>query len=1129
VPSGVQWVTQKTKDDLQAAIVTAKAALTSTSQSVVDTAATTLASQIEIFKNARQAGTAAQVNKTITISGLTSFNGSQIQLGLFESADIDITEEPQISGYGTIQNNTVTISLYNTSNSSAWGGIGSFYVGFMIGTDMYISKAAVSFTATVANVATNFSDYKEYVPVFSYIFGEIAEEMGIEIPAGGMTLDALFQLMMEMTYAQMIEAGYTGQLYKDEALTQPFSGSDVLTAATVIYSASPIGGGEPPVEPVTPVDPVSLTAGTWVDGEIVNGGDVDWYSINVTSGSTYYLWWNDSYDGDDTKTLDIDVYAYNNSGNPVSLADNDKAWINPVSFTASSSGTVYVRVRAYGLSDLTGTYAIVYNTSNNKPVTGDPGSKWNPISLAVNTWVDGSLASDGEQWFKFTATSSTQYIHVSFGTLTGLSAQVYESNGTTTVGSSQLLLSSTSSNFSRALISGQEYYIKVTPPSNTYSGTYKIWLSTSDTAPPVTLPSDAIKLDADVWTDGSLTSGGEQWFKFTATDSTQYIHANFGTLSSILGLYFQVYDSVGGAVGNRTNLSSSNKYASRTLISGQEYYIKVTPYSSSGIGGTYKIMFSMSTTTPLPSDAIPLTTANVWVNGNLPANGEQWFKFTATNSTQYIHASFSGALTNMTLQLYDSSNTTVGSPATINSSSANKYTSQTLISGQEYYIKVTTTSSSGTYKIAFNTVSRAPDAKDITQFSFGDFSVDGEIGGLTGTNITVYVPNIVNLTTLAPTITHSGKSISPASGTAQNFTNPVQYTVTAEDNTTKTYTVIVWPDSYSLATAFAWINSNAISSRTYTIVVENSTSLAPTTINKSNVNIILSGGTSEKTISLSSNGSLFTVSSGTLTLENNITLAGLTANNASLVKVNNSGSLVMKTGSKIQNNTVTIDSSTSSSNVAAGGGVYISGSFTMDGGTISGNRVEATNSSSSSYNNTIKALGGGVYFYSGTFTMNNGTISNNTAYSNKYATAGGGVYVDTYITFTMNGGTISNNTAESSSVLATSNTYGGGVAVWDNSTFTMKGGTISGNIVKTASNCLGGGVYSTGSSFTKTGGTIYGSNATPSTLQNTAKNTNSGHAVYVYISSTVNRKRNTTATTSDNMNSSTTGSSGGWE
>ena len=44
---------------------------------------------------------------------------------------------------------------------------------------------------------------------------------------------------------------------------------------------------------------------------------------------------------------------------------------------------------------------------------------------------------------------------------------------------------------------------------------------------------------------------------------------------------------------------------------------------------------------------------------------------------------------------------------------------------------------------------------------------------------------------LTPIIIHTGVSISPSIGVAQNFTNPKVYTVTAADNSTKVYTVTV--------------------------------------------------------------------------------------------------------------------------------------------------------------------------------------------------------------------------------------------------------------------------------------------------------------------------------------------------
>jgi len=122
------------------------------------------------------------------------------------------------------------------------------------------------------------------------------------------------------------------------------------------------------------------------------------------------------------------------------------------------------------------------------------------------------------------------------------------------------------------------------------------------------------------------------------------------------------------------------------------------------------------------------------------------------------------------------------------------------------------------------------------------------------------------------------------------------------------------------------------------------------------------------------------------------------------------------------------------------------------------------------------------------FVMEGGTISGNTA------DEGGGVYVDTG-TFTLRGGTISGNTVF----------YNGGGVCVGGGAFDMRGGTISGN---TASgehqggilDGAGGGVYVDGDGvFTKTDGTIYGSNG--GNRKNTAELY--GQAVYV-----VERKEN---------------------
>jgi hypothetical protein len=175
--------------------------------------------------------------------------------------------------------------------------------------------------------------------------------------------------------------------------------------------------------------------------------------------------------------------------------------------------------------------------------------------------------------------------------------------------------------------------------------------------------------------------------------------------------------------------------------------------------------------------------------------------------------------------------------------------------------------------------------------------------------------------------------------------------------------------------------------------------------------------------------------------------------------------------------------------------VYVdNGSFTMEGGEISGNTrgVYIHNGSLTMSGGKIAGNtgfdGGGVYVgYIGRFTMGGGEISGNTASGGN---SGGGVYVGYSGSFTMNGGEISGNTSN----------FGNGVSVGSNGAFTMSGGKISGNTAFGGGGS-GGGVYIFNGSFSKTGGgIIYGSDAAGS-LKNTAGLGDTyGHVVYYMVS-----------------------------
>jgi len=364
----------------------------------------------------------------------------------------------------------------------------------------------------------------------------------------------------------------------------------------------------------------------------------------------------------------------------------------------------------------------------------------------------------------------------------------------------------------------------------------------------------------------------------------------------------------------------------------------------------------------------------------------------------------------------------------------------------------------------------------------------------------------------------------------------VQVPAQAAQAPAQTPQAIVTVQGASLAEKLQWLQANVANNTEYRIAVTRNETISPQTLSFSrarNVTVRLSGSGGERVVSLSGNGTLFTVEDGTtLILDRGITLQGRSGNNASLVRVNSRGTLIMNAGARIYGNEFIASSS------IAGGGVHVAGgTFTMNGGEIHGNRLDSRHGGTSHsgngsgvfvnqngrftmnggeiHGNEGATNGGGVNVTDGNFTMNGGEIFRNTARS------GGGVYVwGRGTTFEMRGGEIFDNTASG----VFNHQGGGGVSVHQGGTFSMSGGEVSGNTAA----LNGGGVFVnfsglTAGIFTKTGGTIFGSDGTSN--ENRAR---AGHAV-AGSSPTQIRIRANTAGPTVRMDSRQSGAAGGWE
>jgi len=208
---------------------------------------------------------------------------------------------------------------------------------------------------------------------------------------------------------------------------------DKKAICTVNVTGNIVGSG-------TEANPYQLTENIWVDGSITTSanGSAVWYSFNVTSENTYYIWFNDGYDGDGTKTLDITVNIVSSNGS--FLGERDSGWSIPVGFTAGSSGTRKLRVIPYENGD-TGTYAIAYTANSTRPgssglspltptnVTGSRNNygtvtmSWDAVPGATSYNIYHAIIRDGSLWSPFTlyvsGVTKTTYITSEYLTTSG--------------------------------------------------------------------------------------------------------------------------------------------------------------------------------------------------------------------------------------------------------------------------------------------------------------------------------------------------------------------------------------------------------------------------------------------------------------------------------------------------------------------------------------------------------------------------------------------------------------------------------------------------------------------------------------------------------------------------------------
>ena len=151
----------------------------------------------------------------------------------------------------------------------------------------------------------------------------------------------------------------------------------------------------------------SLVEGEWKDGSITKEGQLKKYSISVTKGARYFIWLNDSDDGDRTKDADVGLKISHEDGTVIcsNYSNASSLYTKPFTFSASSTGTVTITAAAHSSGwgggsweEGTGTFAIKYTS---RPEFDE---------ISEGEWKDDNIIATGQtNKYTFSASEKTRY------------------------------------------------------------------------------------------------------------------------------------------------------------------------------------------------------------------------------------------------------------------------------------------------------------------------------------------------------------------------------------------------------------------------------------------------------------------------------------------------------------------------------------------------------------------------------------------------------------------------------------------------------------------------------------------------------------------------------------------------
>jgi Zn-dependent metalloprotease len=417
-----------------------------------------------------------------------------------------------------------------------------------------------------------------------------------------------------------------------------------------------------------------------------DAGDNDWVKFSATAGTSYDI---------ETSNLgsrsDTYMYLYGTDGTTLIDSDDDggSGLASRIEWTASSSGTYYVRVRHYSSS----VYGPDTNydlrvTSHPVPGCSDPYEPDDSLGAATPIAVNGPAQTHcfhvvgDNDWVSFSASANNSYdIETSnLGSRSDTYMYLYDAGGTL-ITSDDDGGDGLGSRIGWTAASGGTYYIRVRHYSSSVYGSstnYDLRVtgtgcSGGDSYEPDDTSGQAnnIAIDGTAQTHNFFCAGDSDWVKFSATLGMDYVIETFN-LGSNSDTYMYLYDTDGATLITSDDDGGSglaSRIAWTAPVDGT-YYVRLRHYSpiASGVDTNYDLRVTGSGTpgtadayedddTPAQASTIGSTQAD---HNFHDAGDNDWAKFSATAGTSYVIETLNlGSRCDTHLYLYDTDGVTL--------------------------------------------------------------------------------------------------------------------------------------------------------------------------------------------------------------------------------------------------------------------------------------------------------------------------------------------------------------------------------------------------------------------------------------------------------------------------------------